>query len=474
MNYLQNLFQWNGHEMKKIIPLAIPAVISNLTNVGMGAVDTIVAGKASGVDMASVALGGSVFWPVQLFAVGILMILGPIISNLRGKKNVSRIGYFMSNGTWIVAALSVMTVVILYFLRGIFPLITDDVRMQTIASDYIMFMLWGVPANLAYVALRSLNEGNNMTRPAMFVGIVALLVNIPANFIFVFGKLGMPQLGGAGCGLATAIVFWVQFAAMFALVYYHPKHRSYRSQLLAIRWPAVGTLKTILKLGMPVGFSMLCEVLMFCVASLIIAPLGYVAVGSLQIAGNVGGVLFMVPLSIGLAVSIRVAYYSGKKDMAGVDAAIRCGYNLSAIFIVLNMVVVLIFRQQIVQLYNDEPAIVALATGLLLLVILYQLPDNLQVVTMGILRGFRDTVSITVITFVSYWVIGFPVCVILARTDLIVPMMGPAGIMIGISVGLCAATVMLIGRVVVTRKKEIARCASDAPDDEPRGPVMLH
>lgn len=462
MNFLKNLFKWNGNEMKKLIPLAIPAIISNLANVGMGAVDTIVAGKAGGVDMASVALGSSVFWPVQLFAGGILMILGPIISNLRGKGNVSRIGFFMSNGFWIVAALSVLTITILYFLGGIFPLITDDVRMQQKASQYLMFMLWGVPFNLAYIALRSLNEGMNMTRPAMFVGIIGLLVNIPANFIFVFGYFGMPALGGAGCGLATSIVFFVQLIAMGVLVYYHPRHRSYRKQLLAIRRPAFDTLKMILKLGAPIGFSLLCEVLMFCVASLVIAPLGYVAVGSLQIAGNVGGVLFMIPLSIGLAASIRVAYYSGKKNMAGINAVIRCTYQIVALMIMINIIILLALRVPIVELYNNEPEILAMASGLMLLVIFYQLPDNLQVVSIGILRGFRDTYSITIITFVSYWVIGFPVCVILARTNWIVPMMGPSGILIGITSGLCVAALLLIARVISTRKKEARKIAAES------------
>lgn len=448
--------------MSKIIPLAIPAIISNLANVGMGAVDTIIAGKVSGVDMASVALGGSVFWPVQLFACGILMILGPIISNLRGKRNVSRVGFFMSNGFWIVAILSILTVTALYFLRGIFPLITDDVRMQTIASNYLTFMLWGVPANLFYVALRSLNEGMNMTRPAMFVGIIGLLVNIPANIIFVFGYAGMPQLGGAGCGLATSIVFFVQLVAMALMVYYHPRHRSYRKQLLVVRRPAFDTLKMILKLGAPVGFSMLCEVLMFCVASLIIAPFGYVAVGSLQIAGNVGGLLFMIPLSIGLAASIRVAYYSGKKDKAGINAVIRCTYQLVSIIILINIIILLALRVPIVELYNKEPEILAMAGGLMFLVILYQLPDNLQVVSIGLLRGFRDTYSITIITFVSYWVVGFPICVILARTDWIVPMMGPYGILIGIICGLVAASFLLITRVISTRKKEMKKIDAES------------
>lgn len=441
--------------MKQIIFLALPVMISNLTNVGMGCVDTIVAGSVSSVDMAAVGLGGSIFMPVQLFAIGVLMILGPIIANMRGKGNAGRIGHLMSNSIWLILLLSVFVLIIQYFMRGIIPLISNekDVEMQMITSDYIYFMLFGVPANLAFVALRSLNEGANMTRPAMIVGIIGLIVNIPANFVFVYGMFGMPALGGAGCGVATAIVFWVQFFVMALLVYWHPKHRPYRKQLMAIRRPDTATLKNVMKLGFPVGISLFCEVFMFCVASWVLAPLGHIAIGAHQVAGNIGGLLFMIPLSIGLGASIRIAYHSGKRNMAGINASIRCSYLFVSCFMVFSILVLVTLRTPIVEIYNSESEIIRLATMLLLLAAVYQLPDNLQVVSIGILRGFRDTSPITYITFVSYWLIGFPICVILARTDWIVPAMGAVGIWIGFIFGLAVAATLLMMRVAKTRKK---------------------
>ena len=446
-------------EMKKIIPLALPVVISNLTQVGMSCVDTIVAGQASSLDMAAVALGSSVFIPIQLFASGILMVLGPIIANLRGRGNKSRVGYVMNNGLWMVAMLSVLAIAALLGAHALLPWFAGgkDLLMPSIAGNYVFAVMGGIPAALFFVAFKSLNEGTNMTRPAMFVGIASLLLNIPANYIFVFGLYGMPRMGGAGCGIATMIVFWFQALAMFLIVYKHPAHRRYRNQLMSFRPPALEMIKRVLKLGLPVGMSWFCEVMLFSGAALILAPLGTIAVASHQVAANVSSLLFMIPLSVGLAASIRIAYHLGKKNVQGVNSAMWSSYTLVLAIMVCTSSFIFVFNEDIVKLYNEEPMIVATASTLLLLALVYQLPDCLQVVSVGILRGFRDTAAVSLITFVSYWIVGFPICFILARKDWIVPAMGPRGVWIGFIFGLTTASCLLIVRVVKTRRTGLAK-----------------
>lgn len=446
-------------EMKKIIPLAIPVVISNLTQVGMGCVDTIVAGQASSLDMASVALGASVFIPIQLFASGILMVLGPIIANMRGKSNQSRVGYVMNNGLWLVVMLSILSIAALFCIHHFLPVFAGDKdpRMTAIAGNYVFAVMGGIPAALFFVALKSLNEGTSMTRPAMFVGVAALLLNIPANYIFVFGLYGMPRMGGAGCGVATMIVFWFEALVMLLIVYKHPAHRCYRRQIMSFRHPTGDMIKRVLKLGLPVGMSWFCEVMLFSGAALVLAPLGPIAVASHQVAANVSSLMFMMPLSIGLAASIRVAYHMGKKDVQGVKSAIRSSYALVLMIMVCTSTLIFIFNVAIVKLYNEEPMIVATASALLLYGLVYQLPDCLQVVSVGVLRGFRDTAAVSLITFVSYWVIGFPICFILARTNWIVPGMGPRGVWIGFICGLTTAACLLISRVVKTRREQLRK-----------------
>ena len=194
--------------------------------------------------------------------------------------------------------------------------------------------------------------------------------------------------------------------------------------------------------------------MLFCAAALVLAPLGETQVASHQIAGNVGGLVFMLPLSVGLAASIRVAYHHGRNDLAGTRSAILSSYVLVLTICLCTFGGITLFREQIVHLYNDSELIVSTASVLLVLAAAYQLPDCLQVLSVGVLRGFRDTASITFITFFSYSMVGFPACYILARTDWIVPAMGARGIWTGFIIGLAVAAVLLLWRVVRTVKRE--------------------
>jgi len=165
----------------------------------------------------------------------------------------------------------------------------------------------------------------------------------------------------------------------------------------------------------------------------------------------VGALVFMLPLSVGLAASIRVAYHHGRNDLAGARSAILSSYVLVLTICLCTFGGITLFREQIVLLYNDSELIVSTASVLLILAAAYQLPDCLQVLSAGVLRGFRDTASITFITFFSYWIVGFPACYILARTDWIVPAMGARGIWTGFIIGFF---VLLLWRVVRTVKRE--------------------
>ena len=399
---------WNLKEMKKLIPLALPVLVVNLSIVGMGAVDAIVAGRAGVTDMAAVALGSSVYLPVALFACGVLMIIGPVIANMRGKSHESRVGYMTNHGLWLALMLSLVSMPVIYVLRNVFGWISDDAAMCRMASAYM----------------------------------------------FVFGMYGFPRMGGAGCGAATAVIFYIEFLLMFLLVYFNPKHRPYRRHIISWRRPTPSVITHLVRLGVPIGVSQLCEVMLFCAAALVLAPLGETQVASHQIAGNVGGLVFMLPLSVGLAASIRVAYHHGRNDLAGTRSAILSSYVLVLTICLCTFGGITLFREQIVHLYNDSELIVSTASVLLVLAAAYQLPDCLQVLSVGVLRGFRDTASITFITFFSYWMVGFPACYILARTDWIVPAMGARGIWTGFIIGLSVAAVLLLWRVVRTVKRE--------------------
>lgn len=445
-------------EMKQFLVLALPLLIANLSQTGMGVVDTLVAGRAGENDLAAVALGCSISTPVTLACTGLLSILGPMIARLRGENRHGRIGHLMHNGVVLALMLSVVAMTVMFFIRPVFGLLPDDAVVVKMAGDYLLAVMCGVPGVLCFCALRSLNEGFAMTRPAMIVGLAALLVNIPANYVLVFGYCGLPKLGGVGCGVATALINWVQLGVMLLLVWSHKKHAPHRRQMVAWRKPAWKTVRAITKLGFPLGVSLLCEVSFFSASTLVLAPLGVTVVGAHQVCINVSAMVFMLPLSVAVASSIRMAYFVGRRDLVRFDMLTRTSCVCMAVLTTVLMTVLICFRVQIAELFRpDDAGLVDVARVLLVLCALYQIPDSLQVLAGGFLRGCHDTKVIFRVNMLCYWAVGLPLCVVLVWTDWLVPPMGAAGAWTSFIVALSLAATLLVRRFVKTRRVLFAR-----------------
>ncbi len=319
-------------------------------------------------------------------------------------------------------------------------------------GQYLRAIVWGAPAYLLFVALRCGMEGMALMRPAMFAGFMGLFINIPSNYVLIFGKLGLPALGGPGTGVATAIVYWVMFLTMVMYACRHPQLRV----LLAPRaWerPVWGTLKKLAGIGFPGALAMLCEVTLFAAVALLIAPLGAIQVAGHQVALNFSSLLFMVPLSIGTAATIRTGFALGRKSVEAVRVASRSSWLLACMAAVCTAGITVAWRQQIAAVYNDDPVVLALASHLLLFAATYQFTDAIQVVSVGILRGYNDTRAILGVTLVSYWVFALPVGYTLGRTHLWGEPLGPQGFWTAFIVGVSIAAVLLFIRVLVLERR---------------------
>jgi MATE family multidrug resistance protein len=209
-------------------------------------------------------------------------------------------------------------------------------------------------------------------------------------------------------------------------------------------WP---TLRRLTQLGMPIALALFFEVTLFAIVALLVSPLGIVAVASHQIALNVGSLMFVVPLSLGVAATIRVGSQLGKSSVDGAKVAAYTSIFTGIIMACCTASTAILFREHIAALYNDSPEVVMLASHLLIFAALFQISDAIQVIGSGILRGYKDTRSIFYITFVAYWVLGLPVGYMLGLTDFLVPRMGPSGFWCGFILGLTFAAVMMTFRM---------------------------
>jgi MATE family multidrug resistance protein len=211
--------------------------------------------------------------------------------------------------------------------------------------------------------------------------------------------------------------------------------------------------REIFSKGLPLGVASFCEMTFFCVVTLVIAPLGATAVGAHQIAINISGVLFMFPLSLSIATSIRSAYHVGARNRERFEALLRTCVVFMLVVVLGLAAVTVIFRREIIGLYTHEEVIINMAAGLLMLCAVYQLPDALQALMSGLLRGCHDTQAITWVNMFSYWVVGFPLACILIRTDYLGVALGAMGAWVSFVVALSITAALLSWRFMLARKR---------------------
>lgn len=443
-------------EARQLLALAIPVILAQVAQTAMGFVDTVMAGGYSATDMAAVAIGTSIWLPAILFGHGLLLALTPTIAQLNGSGRRERIAHQVRQGFWLAGVMSVLVMIVIwnagYIIRAMHNI---DPELADKAVRYLRALMWGAPGYLFFQVARNQCEGLAKTKPGMVFGFIGLLVNIPINYILIYGHFGMPELGGVGCGVATAAVYWMMFAFMLSYIQRARSMRDIRNEQRFGK-PDIVVLKRLFFLGLPIALAIFFEVTLFAVVALLVSPLGIVDVAGHQIALNFSSLMFVLPMSLAAAVTIRVGFRLGQGSVLNAQTAARTGLGVGVGMAVVTAIFTVLLREQIALLYNDNPAVVLLASQLMLMAAVYQISDSIQVIGSGILRGYKDTRSIFFITFTAYWVLGLPSGYVLALTDLVVEPMGPAGFWMGFIIGLTSAAILMMLRMRFLQRQPAA------------------
>ncbi|NOU49297.1 MATE family efflux transporter [Pseudoalteromonas sp. JBTF-M23] len=445
---------WEG---KRLLQLATPVFFAQITLVLMSVVDTMMAGQVSANDLAALSIATGIWNPLIFSLQGILLAITGIVAHCHGAKDLTSIKSHFQQGMYLALILAAISLLLAQLTPLVFSRLGTSTQITDLSQQYIDFVKWGVLGFLVFSIYRNVTEGVGLTKPAFYISLIGLAVNVVANYIFIYGKLGMPAYGSAGCGLATTLVFWAMALAQWL---YCKRSETMRALFLLSSFakPNLSAICYIAKLGLPICLATLFEVTLFACIPLFIADLGAVAVSGHQIAASVTTVLFMMPLSLSMAIAIRIGNLSGQQANKQLKTAIFTSFCLATFIALFVALLTFIGRNSIVWLYTNNEQVALLASGIIVLACIYQLPDALQVAANGVLRGLKYTKPISYITFVSYWVIGFSLGYILAKTDLIAPAMGPKGFWIGIIVGLSAAAVMLLLSVRSRLASILSRC----------------
>lgn len=441
-------------DVKHTFRLFWPIFLGQLFSTSLGVVDTVMAGAAGTVELSGVAIGASFYLPAVLFLIGMTLAIQPTVAHLRGAGKSHEIASKLHLSTVTILIASVIVGVIVSLLPLIYNFLPNiDRDMVRVAQGYLWAIALGMPACGMFSILRGYWEGLGNTLPTLVFGFVALMINIPLNYVFIFGKLGMPALGGIGCGVATTITMYITVTIMLV---YIQKAKFYERFRIYRQWFKLdgAEVKKFLKFSLPLAFSTTIEVTCFSLVALLLSPFGPQVVSAHAVAINVSGLLFMVPLSIGSSITIRVGEAMGAMHWNRARRSVMGAFALGIFFYLICMVGIILFHKQIIELYSSDPAVIPLAVVLLIFGIVYLLPDTVQVIAIGVLRGFKDSKTIFVITIISYWVVGMPVGYILGYGIIGEPM-AAQGFWIGFICALSTACVLYLTRIAFIFKRHI-------------------
>ncbi|WP_426416845.1 MATE family efflux transporter [Aestuariirhabdus sp. LZHN29] len=429
-------------ELKQLVGLATPIIAAQIATSGMGLVDTLMAGNYSATTLAAVAVGNSIWLPIFLFMRGLLMAVVPTVAHLIGAGKQQQLATTVHQSLWIafVAGVGALLMVRSADIAFQWLDVTQPVALQ--ATLYLDAFSWGFPLMALYVALSCYCEGRALTKPGMVFAFAGFALNIPANYAFIYGAWGFPELGAAGCGYATALSASLMLVCMGVYLLFDSRHRS-AAILNSLSWPRFQNIVPLVRLGVPIGITIFVEASIFSVIALLIGRLPTELIAGHQIALNVSSITYMIPLSVGLAMTIRVGQAVGGGDYRQAKLASLTGLGFNTALSATSATILILFPLQIVSLYSDNNAVLEVAAYLLLFAALYQLPDAVQVAAASSLRGYKDTRMPMLIVLIAYWVIALPLGYTLGLTNHMTDAMGPAGFWIGLLTGLSIAALLL-------------------------------
>jgi MATE family, multidrug efflux pump len=423
---------------RALLVMAAPLVGHNLAIIATNTADTMMAGRLSPADLAAVALGSALWMTAMLLGMGILMAVSPLVANAFGGERHRDVTRITRQALWLALGLGLILAVVARSLRPVVVWVGVDPELVPLVDGYLHGLSWGAPGLYLYLVLRFMSEGTGFMRPILLVAVLGALANVPLNYLFMYGAFGLPAMGAVGCGWATTLVNWLMLGAMLI---YTRSHRHFAPFELwqELELPDWRRVRTLIRLGLPIGTSLLLEIGLFSGAAMMMAHLGTEILAAHQIAINVASILFMVPLGLAFAITVQVGHALGRGDPAEARLLGFVGIGLTAVLMAIMALGILSFAPAIVSIYTADPAVAGLAISLLYLAAVFQLSDGLQATAAGALRGFQDTGWPMVIGLVAYWLVGAPISWVLG----VHLRLGPHMVWVGLLAGLTVAALLL-------------------------------
>ncbi len=428
-------------EIKKTLILSLPIVVGQLGQMFMSIVDNLMVGQLGATPLAAASLANSMFLLVMVVGFGVSMAVTPLTAIAFGAGRYEECGVVLRQGLIVNLCSGILLCGVTFVFSESIPFLNQPREIVEPASIYMKILGVSMVPAMLFQSYRQFAEGVAFLAPAMYITLVANLVNILANWIFIFGHLGVAPLGLTGAGIATTSSRMFMALALMVVIRKSAKMQRF-DPTLNYRKIDFTMVKRLLAIGIPTGSQYFFEVSAFTASAIMIGWMGTVELAAHQIALNLASISFMVAMGISSAATIRVSRAVGEKNVHGTRIAGFAATLLCAGFMASAGLVFIVFRFFLPTLYISEKAVIDMSASLLVIVAFFQVSDGTQAVGLGILRGITDMRIPTLITLVAYWVLGLPSGYLLAFTfD-----MGIHGVWYGLLISLTASGLFMMIR----------------------------
>jgi MATE family multidrug resistance protein len=423
-------------------------LVGQLAVMAFGVTDTIIAGRYSENALAALSVGAAIFISVYVSLMGVLQALLPVWAELHGAGRSNEVGRSVRQSLYLAAIAIAVGMSILLLPGAALRWTQVPPAMRGEVEAYLAVLAFALAPALLFRLFSTLNQSLGKPQLVTWLQLGSLAVKLPLSIWFTFGGAGLPAMGLVGCGWATLCVNWAMLGCAIWLLRSSPFYRGY-SLWQRIEAPDWHQIRQFARMGVPGGLAVLVEVTSFTLMALFIARLGTAAAAAHQIASNLLAVAYMMPLSLAIATSARVSFWLGAGDAAKARHACRLGFELTAMCALLYATALVTLRHQLANVYSDNPAVMALAASLLLIVAIYHFADALQTLCVFVLRCYRVTLAPLVIYCTMLWGLGLGGSYLLAYRGLgpWAAMQSPLAFWI-MSAGALALTALLFGALL--------------------------
>jgi len=435
---------------KQIFILLIPILITQLGMFSMVFFNMVMSGRYNSSDLAGVAIGSSIWNPIFTGLSGILLAVSPIAAQKFGEKKNKEVTSFVKNGILLALLIGFLVILVgFFFLEPLLVKMELDKAVHNTAHDYLVGLSFGIIPLFIFNVLRSFIYALGKTRIVMVILLLSLPFNFFLNYVLIYGRLGFPELGGAGAGFATSLTYWIIVGMTVYIIKKQEPYAQYEIFKSVTNFSLEKCIE-ILRIGVPMGLSTFFETSMFAVVTILISKFSVATIAAYQTALNVVSFLYMIPISVSMALTVLVGFEVGAKRYKDAKIYSWLGIYLSVLIAFITGIFVVFFRYEVAGIYSNETEVIQLTAHFLIFALFFQLADAIQATAQAALRGYKDVNIAFIVTLIAYWFICLPVGYGLANFT----SMEATGYWIGLTIGLLAAGIFLASRLIFIQKRK--------------------